>query len=89
MKDIKEIKGFVMFGIILGLIIAVSLLAYVLTGSQGIEERFNNAVGISHTEGDENPGWLGFSVEGNPYLYVLVLGGLGILCFALYKYSNF
>jgi hypothetical protein len=81
----RERIGPVIFGIILVLVVTVSLLAYTMTGPQGIEDRFNNAVGIAHGQEHENSGLMGFSIEGNPVYYAIILCGLGILCFLLIR----
>lgn len=89
MKGSGERKGLIIFGVIIILVIIGSLTAYVLTGPMGIEERYSHAVGVSYEEGEGGSGWFGFSLEGNPVLYVIVIIGLAATCFALYKYAKF
>jgi hypothetical protein len=47
------------------------LAAFQISGMRGIEERFQNAMGISGDGGKEpeGSGFLGFSIEGQPLLY--------------------
>jgi hypothetical protein len=54
----------------------------------GSEERSRNAPGIPHDAGDV-PGdsdVSGFSLEGQPFLYVVVLCVPGIICIAMYRH---
>ena len=65
----------------------VALLAYAATGPVGIEERFASATGTGqHDAGEEgDSGVAGFTLEGQPVLYVAFLLLLIIGCFALYR----
>ena len=56
----------------------------------GIEERFQNALGISHDLGDVpgDSGVSGLSLEGQPLLYAAVLSVLGIVCIVAYRYFS-
>jgi len=65
-----------------------ALAAIHISGTMGIEERFENALGISGDPGEETegPGFLGFFLEGQPLLYAAVVLGLGILCYGIYRY---
>jgi hypothetical protein len=78
-------KGLIIFIGLLFLVIVVSLAAYRITGDMGIEERFTNAVGLE-SGGEEGGGWFGLALEGSPLLYAVVLGVLGIGCYAAYRY---
>jgi hypothetical protein len=66
-------------------VVGLSLVAYFISGNMGIEERFNNAVGINTGPEDEDPtGIFGFNIEGNPLYYVIILVALLILCLVIY-----
>jgi hypothetical protein len=54
----------------------------------GIEKRYTHAVGLPGSEEDSGSGWFGFSLEGDPVLYALVLGTLVVACFAAYRYGK-
>jgi hypothetical protein len=85
---VGEKKGLILFIAILFIVIVVSLTAYRMTGSMGIEERYNHAVGLPGSEEEPGGGWLGFSLEGNPLLYFAVLGALAIVILAAYYRSR-
>jgi hypothetical protein len=89
MTAAREKIAAVIFGIILVLVVTVSLLAYTMTGPQGIEDRFNNATGIVPVQEHENSGLMGFSIEGNPVSYAIILCALGIVCLLLLRYRKF
>jgi hypothetical protein len=88
MTGFRKRKGLILFGLILLIIVTASLAAYRLTGSMGIEERYIHAVGLPGSEEDSGSGWFGFSLEGDPVLYALVLGTLVVACFAAYRYGK-
>jgi hypothetical protein len=77
-------KGLILFGLILAVVVIISFAAYRVTGPLGIEERYSQAVGLPG--GSENPdgGWFGFSLEGNPLLYGVILIILGGICVIAY-----
>jgi hypothetical protein len=77
-------KGLIIFGAILIVVIVAALAAYRMTGSVGIEERFSHAAGLPGSGEESGNGWLGFSLEGNPFLYLAVLGGLMVVILAVY-----
>jgi hypothetical protein len=80
-----ENKGRIIFGIILVIVIIASLAAYQMTGSKSIEDRYNAALGLS--AGPEGgTGTSGFSVEGNPVMYLIVLVILVAVCYAAYRH---
>jgi len=82
MSVISENKGLVIFGILAIVAIAASIAAYSATGSMGIEERFNTAVGLENFEHGSSGG---FSLEGNPVLYSIILGILIVICYGAYR----
>ena len=86
MNVLKEKKGVIIFGAILLVVLVAALAACQMTGSMSIEDRYNTAVGMppSPEEGDGGT-FLGFSAEGNPVLYGIVLGVLVVGCYAAYK----
>jgi hypothetical protein len=65
----------------------IALLAYAATGPMGIEERFASATGVVHGEpGEEGgAGIAGFTLEGHPVLYGIILGLLFIGCWVAYR----
>jgi hypothetical protein len=66
-------------------VLIVSLAAYQITGSMGIEDRYNTAVGLPTSPEEGGGTFFGFSAEGNPVLYVIVLGILAIGAYATYR----
>ena len=89
MTEPGEKKGLLIFLGLLVLMMLVSLSAYTITGSTGIEERFTHAVGIESGVGEgENSGWFGLALEGSPLLYTLVLGVLVVACYAVYRHFS-
>jgi hypothetical protein len=79
-------RGRMLFVALVLLIVIVAIFALNGSGSKGIEERFSSALGIS--SGDEEHGsgdTPGFSLEGNPLLYVIVLVLLGVACWIVYR----
>jgi hypothetical protein len=79
-------KGLIIFGIILIVVLISALAAYQMTGSMGIEDRYNTAVGLPPSLEEEGGGtFFGFSAEGNPLLYVIILGILIVGCYAAYR----
>ena len=84
MKPWRERKGMILFLVLLSVVIISSVIVFMQTGPMGIEERFSHAVGLPH----EDEGASGISLEGNPILYVIILGVLGVICILAYKYGN-
>jgi len=76
--------GLILFGLILVAVAIISFAAYRMTGPMGIEERYNQAVGLPGSEEEGGSGWFGFSIEGNPLLYGVILVALGALCVIAY-----
>ncbi len=67
-------RGRTIFGAIVLIVLVLCFIAYVETGSKGIEERFSNSVGLPSENGKEGGNsFLGFSVEGNNLLYISIL----------------
>jgi hypothetical protein len=84
MSKINDKRGFMIFSGLILAFLALSIAAYVTSGHMGIEERFNNAVGIN-TDSEEGPsGVLGFNIEGNLVSYVIIASALIILCAIIY-----
>jgi hypothetical protein len=77
-------RGIILFLVILIGVAVISFAVYRMTGPMGIEERYSNAVGLPGTEEEEGGGWLGFSLEGNPLLYSVILVVLGGICVIAY-----
>jgi hypothetical protein len=86
MSAFKEKNGLIIFGAILIVVLIAALAAYQITGSMGIEERYNMAVGLPVSPEEGGGTFFGFSAEGNPVLYLIVLGVLIIVCFVAYRY---
>ncbi|MEI6840731.1 MAG: hypothetical protein WCK53_05670 [Methanomicrobiales archaeon] len=84
MKPWREMKGMILFLVLISVVIISSVIVFMQTGPMGIEERFSHAVGLPH----ENEGAPGLSLEGNLTLYVIILGVLGVICILAYKYGN-
>jgi hypothetical protein len=77
----KVLILFLLFVILAGIL---AVLVYRMTGSMGIEERYNQAVGLPGTGEGGGGGWFGFSLEGNPLLYGVTLVVLGSGCVIAY-----
>ena len=86
MSAVAEKKGLIIFGAILLIVLVAALAAYQMTGSMGIEDRYNTAVGLPPSPEEEGGGtFFGFSAEGNPVLYVIILGILVVGCYMAYR----
>jgi len=75
----------IFFGLVL-LVGIISIFAFNGSGTKGIEERFSSALGVS--PGDEEHGSgsdPGFSLEGNPPLYTIILVLLVGVCWVMYR----
>ena len=82
-------KGLAIFGVLILVFLALSIAAYVISGNMGIEERFNDAVGIHADSEEEGPsGIFGFNIEGNLVSYVIIASALIIICAVLYTRSK-
>jgi len=82
-------RGLMIFGVLILIFLALSIAAYVISGNMGIEERFNNAVGIHPDSGEKGPsGIFGFNIEGNLVSYVIIASALIIICVVLYTRSK-
>ena len=80
-------KGLIVLAAIILVVLAGCLIAYIITGDKGIEERFANAVGLS-TEPDSGGDAIsafGFNVEGNNLYYLIILAVLIVASFLIYK----
>jgi hypothetical protein len=86
MSVFAEKKGLIIFGAILIVVLIAALAAYHMTGNVGIEDRFTTAVGLPPGEEEGGETFFGFSVEGDPVLYVIVLGLLIVGCYAAYRH---
>lgn len=75
----RNIGMLAFLGLIL-IFLCISLAAYLLTGPQGIEERFMGAVGGESEHEEGGGGLFGFNIEGNVILYGLILGILLVAC---------
>ena len=85
MFKVNNKRGLIIFGVLILVFLAFSIAAYVISGNMGIEERFNNAVGIHPDSGEEGPsGIFGFNIEGNLVSYVIIASALIIICVVLY-----
>ena len=86
MSIVEERKGLIIFGAILIVVLIAALAAYQMTGNMGIEERYTTAVGLPPSPEEEGGGtFFGFSAEGDPVLYMIVLGVLIVGCYAAYR----
>ncbi len=88
MIGISTGKEWVIFAGIIAIVGIAALAAFQISGRMGIEERFQNALGISGETGKglESSGFLGFSIEGQPLLYAGEVCGLLILCYVTYRH---
>ena len=82
-------RSLMIFGVLILVFLTLSIAAYVTSGHMGIEERFNNAVGIHADSEEEGPsGIFGFNIEGNLVSYVIIASVLIIICAVLYTRSK-
>jgi hypothetical protein len=89
MIKLADKKGLSIFIGLLLLVIVISLVAYEITGNMGIEERFTHAVGfVNMGEVEGGSGVIGLALEGNPLLYAVVLGVLGVACYVVYRHFS-
>jgi hypothetical protein len=65
--------GIRIFAVVALVFLGVCILAYVITGDQGIEERFAKAVGLPGESDAGDSGILGFTLEGNHLSYLIIL----------------
>jgi len=86
MTGFGENKGRIIFGVIFIIVVIASLAAYQLTGHMSIEDRYNTAVGLPTSQEEEGGTFLGFSVEGNPVLYLIVLGFFCAGCYIAFRH---
>ena len=78
-------KGLLLFGLIVVIAAIAAIAAYQMTGNKGIEDRFSEAIGLPLGGEEGGPALFGFSVEGNPALYLAVLGTLLFISYLLYR----
>lgn len=79
-------RGRIVFFVLAILIGGIAIFAFQGTGPMGIEERFSSALGIAQEE-EETPHeeGAGFTLEGDPVLYALVLVLICAACWAVYR----
>ena len=90
-------RGAIAFLLILLICLAGAVAAYRHSGDMGIEERFQQALGLDGEEHEQehmhehdheqehmHDGPFGFAVEGNPLLYLAFLLILGMAALAMY-----
>jgi hypothetical protein len=79
-------RGRILFFILLTLIGSLAIFAFQGAGPMGVEERFSSALGISQgqeTHADESAS--GFSLEGHPLFYGILLVLLVMMCWVVYR----
>ncbi len=83
----KETWGKVLFATLIIIFLACAIFAYTKTGPMDIESRFMNAVGLENAVPltGEDTGGFGFSLEGNPFAYMLIVSILIVVCFIAYR----
>ena len=88
MISISTGKEWIIFAGIIAIVSIAALAAFQISGTMGIEDRFQNALGISGEGGKEpeGSGFLGFSIVGQPLLYAGIVCGLLILCYRAYRH---
>jgi hypothetical protein len=81
-------KEWIIFAGIITIVGIAALATFQISGTMSSEERFQNALGISGDGGKEpeGSGFLGFSIEGQPFLYAGIVCGLLILCYGAYRH---
>jgi hypothetical protein len=79
-------RGRLIFILLLVLIGSIAVFYAAGSGPIGIEERFSQALGIAHDGEEPAPEeGAGFSLEGNPLLYAVVLILICVTCWAVYR----
>jgi hypothetical protein len=88
MTGIRSNKGMLILALIILLAVIAAFLAFRVSGPMDTEERFMHTLGIAHEETDTpaGSGIYGFSLEGQPFRFVIVLGILLLLCVLAYWY---
>jgi hypothetical protein len=86
MSIVEGKKGIIIFGAILIVVLIIALAAYQMTGRMGIEDRYTTALGLPPGEEEGGESFFVFSTEGDPVLYVIVLGILIVGCYAAYRH---
>jgi len=86
MVDRNEMRGPLVLGALVLLVLIGALLAFQITGSMGIEDRFTSAVGLQQQdEGGDDGGFFGFRLEGNTLAYLAILALLIIVSIVAYR----
>jgi hypothetical protein len=88
MSGIKSCKGMLILGLIILVAMTAAFLAFRISGPMDTEERFMHTLGIAHEEADtpSGIGIYGFSLEGQPFSFAVVLAILLLLCVVVYRY---
>jgi hypothetical protein len=81
MSIVEERKGLIIFGAILIVVLITAFAAYQMTGNMSIEDRYTTAVGLPPSPKEGDGAFFGFSAEGDPVLYVIILGVLVVGCY--------
>ena len=80
--NLKENSGLIIFGVLAIVVVLAAFIAFETTGTMGIEDRYNQAVGLP--AGEQETGG-GFSLEGNPLMYLGILAVLVVVSLVLYR----
>jgi hypothetical protein len=80
-------RGLLVLGGLILIAGIIAILAYAVTGPMGIEERFASATGSGHgaVKEEGGAGIAGFTLEGQPVFYGIILILLIIGCWAVYR----
>nr|WP_319538129.1 hypothetical protein [uncultured Methanospirillum sp.] len=81
--NLRENSGLIIFGVLVIVVVLAAFIALEATGTMGIEDRYNQAVGFPAGEEETEDG---FSLEGNPIMYLGILGALIAVSLVLYRY---
>ena len=81
--NVRENSGLIIFGVLVIVVVLAAFIALETTGTMGIEDRYNQAVGLP--AGEQEAGG-GFSLEGNPLMYLGILGLLVAVSLVLHRY---
>ena len=83
----KETWGKVLFAALILIFLACAIFAYTKTGPMDIENRFMTAVGLGDAGSSSgvDGGEFGFSLEGNPLAYIIIVFILIAGCFITYR----
>lgn len=82
----KETLGRIILIVLIIIFLSCAIIAYSKTGSMDIESRFMAAVGLENGDApsETDGGLLGFAIEGNFIVYLIIILMLVMICIFAY-----